>query len=167
MKVTVPLGRASIRFLITELQAIQNGTDDEGLTADWFGTTESGEEVNVAFALEGTSEKRDITRFQEIAEWDWVVTSTWNVLHSIKEIDWERADEQWGGEVALLACGIRTNVVIPGIFARMGAPRCKNCCRATGFPQGIGSPKNDDQCRPLAEARIEAARRATHDTADL
>jgi hypothetical protein len=45
---------------------------------------------------------------------------------------------------------------IPGLFSRMGKERCKHCCRMTGMPQGTGSPKNDDACRPLVEQRIAA-----------
>jgi hypothetical protein len=33
---------------------------------------------------------------------------------------------------------------MPGIFSRMGAPRCKRCCKAVGIPAGNGAPYNDD-----------------------
>jgi hypothetical protein len=49
-----------------------------------------------------------------------------------------------------LACGrVAEGLWIPGMFTRMGAERCKGCCRALGYPQGKGSPKNDDACRVL------------------
>jgi len=33
---------------------------------------------------------------------------------------------------------------MPGIFSRMGAPRCKACCRALGLPEGDGAPYNSN-----------------------
>lgn len=47
-------------------------------------------------------------------------------------------------------CGrVMTNLTVPGIFTRQLARRCAACCRALGYPKGIGSPKNDDACRAL------------------
>lgn len=45
---------------------------------------------------------------------------------------------------------------IPGIFSRMGSQRCPACCDAVRMPHGKQSPKNIDECRPVAEARIAA-----------
>lgn len=62
---------------------------------------------------------------------------------------------EWEGTLTgpvKLSCGRTAAVVtIPGLFTRMGALRCEGCCRATGMPQGKGSPKNDDACRQLLE----------------
>jgi hypothetical protein len=57
------------------------------------------------------------------------------------------------------ACG-RTmkGLVIPGIFTRMGAMRCRQCCMRLGFPPGKGSPKNDDRCRRILGLDVKAIR---------
>ena len=41
------------------------------------------------------------------------------------------------------ACGRRGRLAMPGVFSRMGAPRCKRCCRMAGIPAGHGAPYND------------------------
>ena len=54
------------------------------------------------------------------------------------------------GRPVLLACGrVAAEVRIPGIFTRMTMRRCTGCCRAMGYPPGIGSPKNDERIRVL------------------
>lgn len=45
-------------------------------------------------------------------------------------------------------CGLRGIMEMPGIFSRMGARRCKNCCRILGVPQGDGAPYNDTGLPP-------------------
>jgi hypothetical protein len=89
------------------------------------------------------------------AEWDWVVTGRWDKLHHLAAFDDpEQAGKDWGGP-ARLSCGRHSKFVcIPGVGTRMDAPRCQQCCRKLGYPDGIGSPKNDDRCRPLIEARL-------------
>lgn len=90
----------------------------------------------------------------ELAEWDWVVTSTWKVLHHMALAeDAEDFETNAGGE-GVTSCGVSTWLGIPGLGARMGAPRCKRCCRRLGFPEGVGSPKNDDTCRRLVKERL-------------
>ena len=85
------------------------------------------------------------------AEWDWIVTGRWDKLHAPE--DWDDPDYDAYDEHARTACGRTGWFSIPGVFTRMGAPRCKHCCRIRGYPNGDGSPKNDDACRPLVEAR--------------
>jgi hypothetical protein len=41
------------------------------------------------------------------------------------------------------ACGRSGRLDMPGIFSRMGAPRCKQCCKKVGIPAGKGAPAND------------------------
>ncbi len=91
---------------------------------------------------------------RELAEWDWVVTRSWNRLHAPAE--WDDPEGDGYDEEGATACGRRGWLSIPGLFTRMGAERCKHCCRMTGFPQGVGSPKNDKTLRPLVEQRIAA-----------
>lgn len=98
----------------------------------------------------------DPQRFAELARFDWVVSRSWNRLHALPYGPWtlEQADEiarDWllSGPVRL-ACGRTASLAcIPGVFSRLGSPRCSGCCRAIGLPQGIGSPVNDAGCRKL------------------
>lgn len=81
---------------------------------------------------------------------DWVQTRTGNVLHRMSSYG-EAGDEDvdWWFPV-LLDCG-RTvaYATVPGMFTRMGAKRCDRCCAANDLPRGIGSPKNDAECRKI------------------
>ena len=103
------------------------------------------------------SEKRDLEsadEFISIGRVDWFVTKTWRKLHAVPEFtDEHRADMETEWAVlspVRLACGrMAAGVQIPGMFTRMGGWRCKGCCRATGMPEGIGSPKNSDGCRAI------------------
>lgn len=69
------------------------------------------------------------------------------VLHA--PVDWDDPDYHASDSNALTACGRKGLGLIPGIFSRMGRPRCRRCCAATGLPDGTGSPKNDDACRAI------------------
>ncbi len=95
---------------------------------------------------------------RELAELDWVVAPTGRgVLHHIAES--EPDEDEWRFDNVVTSCDRKmTAAYIPGLFTRMGAKRCDRCCDRVGYPRGIGSPKNDDACRPLMKARIKAAR---------
>lgn len=101
---------------------------------------------------------RDLVRF------DWLTTKRWNRLH-FADLDEDQVQEiadatSVAGPVRL-ACGrTAASVWIPGLFTRMGAQRCKGCCRALGYPQGKGSPKNDDPCRVILGLPCEEAKEA-------
>lgn len=104
-----------------------------------------------------TDERHEI---RALIDYDWLVTTTWEVLHHASGLTDDQLgamddDGQLSGPVRL-DCG-RTVVFvsIPGLFSRMGKPRCKRCCRATGMPEGDGSPKNDDACRKLLGLPVE------------
>jgi hypothetical protein len=94
--------------------------------------------------------------FISLARMDWVVGAAWNRLHAlagdlteVQRRSLEDYEVQCPGPIRF-ACGrVGAFASIPGIFSRMGKPRCQGCCRVTGLPQGIGSPKNDDACRTL------------------
>jgi hypothetical protein len=96
--------------------------------------------------------KTDAQELRELGEWDWWVLPTWNRLHAAEEFNYD----QWPVGDGRTACGRRGRLALPGILTRMGAHRCDHCCDRLGFPRGIGSPKNDKACRPLAEQRIAA-----------
>lgn len=95
------------------------------------------------------AELEDPTEFIRIAKFDWLVTRRNRFLHAVRDSEWteaHRADmaADWAVTTPVrLACGqVARTVTIPGVFSRMGLPRCRGCCRALGFPQGTGSPKN-------------------------
>jgi hypothetical protein len=105
-------------------------------------------------ALESAVPLESAEQFIGLARYDWLVTKSWNRLHAVLEFtDEHKADMEAEWAVlspVRLACGrTAAGVWIPGMFTRMGAQRCGGCCRATGLPEGKGSPKNDDACRVL------------------
>lgn len=87
--------------------------------------------------------------FAELAQLDWVIFTGATRLHALGSLeDPVAADFDWSGW-GFTACGRRSWLSIPGLFSRMGLQRCYHCCRILGFPQGEGSPKNDDVCRKI------------------
>ena len=97
------------------------------------------------------------TEWREIAEWDWVVFTNGRALHCLARVQSspEEIAEIWGAR-AITWCGRHGDVWIPGMFVRMGAQRCKQCCSVAGFPQGTGSPKNDKACHPMVKRRLRS-----------
>jgi hypothetical protein len=80
-------------------------------------------------------------------DWVYVEADDWAILHAPGEIANADTDD-WFGD-GPTACGLAGPTTIPGILSRMGKPRCDRCCDLTRMPRGMGSPKNDDACRPL------------------
>lgn len=85
--------------------------------------------------------------FDELARIDWVYLKKekWEWLHAPAG-NYPDADVDAKGRTA---CGKKGRLFIPGVFSRINIPRCRECCAATGLPIGIGSPKNDDDCRRI------------------
>jgi hypothetical protein len=96
----------------------------------------------------------------EIGEWDWWDTNRGNRLHAA-DVAYDPVRDVGGDGIT--ACSLKTELWIPGLFTRMELPRCSRCCKRLGYPQGKGSPKNDQACRPLVEARLATVRRSTSD----
>jgi hypothetical protein len=101
-------------------------------------------------------ELEDPGRFIELGRFDWYMSKSWNRLHYVHPAAFgiEHRDDiahEWGvSRPVTLACGrTATALHIPGFFSRLSAPRCTGCCRATGIPEGPGSPKNSDECRAV------------------
>ena len=63
-------------------------------------------------------------------------------LHRVASIIWDDEDQIAGSGVT--ACGKVYRLRIPGIFSRMGQPRCPMCCDVAGVPRGDGAPCNQD-----------------------
>lgn len=95
----------------------------------------------------------DAAHLRELTRVDWVVSRSWNRLHYVELTDEqcvELEDEGLLTGPVRLACGrTAASISIPGLFTRMGGTRCVRCCRVTGLPTGIGSPKNSPECRAL------------------
>jgi hypothetical protein len=96
---------------------------------------------------------------REVVEWDWVVAPTHHGRRRLHApLRWDDPDYHAMVTDGRTVCGLTGQLHIPGVFTRMGAQRCRHCCRMTGMPPGQGSPKNDDACRPIAKLRVLALR---------
>ncbi len=95
----------------------------------------------------------DPRQFLIIASYDWLVTKSGDRLHApprnLTEAQRELISYNWMIEGPVeIPCGRTvTELSIPGMFTRMSAQRCEQCCKVTGMPAGQGSPKNDHPCR--------------------
>lgn len=86
------------------------------------------------------------------SHWEWLVPLTWNRLHYVDP--WpgrEDYDNTGGAQPGVAVCGLHAEYSIPGLFSRMGLPRCARCCAALGIPRGDGTPSNEAWAR-----RVEA-----------
>lgn len=91
-----------------------------------------------------------------LVDCDWLETQAGSMLHharfplipddeDIVELLWD----EMGSDVRLDCGRTAKRVWIPGPFTRMSARRCSQCCRKNGLPPGVGSPKNDKECRRI------------------
>lgn len=102
----------------------------------------------------------DPGQFIAIGQYDWYETKAGKFLH------WAVIGNEYYAGIAMdwavtepirLACGRTASYLcIPGMMTRMGAERCKDCCRVLGLPEGKGSPKNDDACRAILGLEVKA-----------
>jgi hypothetical protein len=80
----------------------------------------------------------------------WVTTARWERLHTLKQfyLDtdpnslWEYLEEDGAARAHRTVCGRLVFIRLPGIFSRMGLPRCAYCCDKVGVPRGFGAPAN-------------------------
>lgn len=73
--------------------------------------------------------------------WQQFYKSRRAVLHRVAAV--ERRNDLWCEITGTTVCGRRGEMHMPGIFSRMGAPRCKRCCALLGVRPGEGAPYND------------------------
>ena len=99
----------------------------------------------------------DLHAVTRLFAWDWCYTFTkgGDKLHHVAKILGPDPDGLPPiGATVRTTCGMERVMRVPGIFSRMGAPRCKRCCRKLGWPEGVGSPKNDPTLRPLVKEQL-------------
>jgi hypothetical protein len=72
-----------------------------------------------------------------------VVLEIYDLLHRVSSIVWDDEAFLVSGEGETL-CGQIGILAMPGIFSRIGRPRCPECCRLTGVPEGDGAPYNSE-----------------------
>jgi hypothetical protein len=67
--------------------------------------------------------------------------------------DWDADELTPRGIQGTTACGRSGRLGMPGLFSRMGAPRCKQCCGRVGVLEGRGVPYNDEALSDKMRAR--------------
>lgn len=77
----------------------------------------------------------------------WLVLPSWTRLHRVSEIEWDDPEDMIHGD-GVTVCGRRGWLQMPGMFSRMGLPRCAYCCRLLDVPRGNGAPFNDKSNEP-------------------
>jgi hypothetical protein len=64
----------------------------------------------------------------------------------VSEIVWtDQEDDGMRSGNGFTVCGLGGFLTMPGILGRLGAPRCKHCCRILSIPDGDGAPFNTDE----------------------
>lgn len=79
--------------------------------------------------------------------WGWLVSST-GLLHYVPNVTHESwrtwyDDGRRGDHLVSTRCRRRIRVTLPGMFDRLGAPRCSACCRLVSIATGNGTPRNE------------------------
>lgn len=77
----------------------------------------------------------------------WVFTDHGHRLHAVSRLD--TPSDDWSSGAGVTVCQRHGHLSYPGVFSRLGMPRCAHCCRMLKIPRGIGHPKNDPELRPL------------------
>lgn len=84
----------------------------------------------------------------------WKVLPSSRVLHRVAVVNgplegWSDDPDDVTWIRGVTCCGREGDLIMPGLFSRMGLPRCAGCCRAAGVGSGGGIPGNGDQCGPM------------------
>lgn len=86
----------------------------------------------------------------------WLVLPNWGKLHRVAETegeDWEADGLIPIGIQGVTLCGLVGRLAMPGVFSRMGLPRCAHCCDRLGIPRGDGAAYNDKTLSQRDRAR--------------
>lgn len=84
--------------------------------------------------------------------WRWMYEPGENVpdeIHRVKS--YQKVSEEYSAalEEAITVCGQKfSRLFMPGMFSRLGAPRCESCCHILNIPTGYGAPNNSDITEP-------------------
>jgi hypothetical protein len=83
----------------------------------------------------------NLPRFGESWWRRWMYLRDGYSLHRVAAISWADLDriDGWGAT----ACGKFGELRAPGVLGRMGANRCRECCKEVGIPRGAGAPFNE------------------------
>lgn len=91
----------------------------------------------------------DLPKEQFAWRWQYVTSGDWEnpteqdtYLHRVAEPFKVGKKEAWKGHKITAVCGLTAVMCMPGVFSRIGAPRCPKCCKALGIPEGHGNPYN-------------------------
>ena len=93
----------------------------------------------------------------------WCGTQRGKYLHCVpdtvdEEGRWHDDFLDAGSMEATSSCGRAGKYVPPGIFSRMGTPRCPECCGALGIEPGTGTPVNEVALRAKSLRTTSGAR---------
>lgn len=93
----------------------------------------------------------------------WLHTDGSDFIHRVAEATWGRLpllddpsdvfepnglDGEMIEAMGTTLCGLSGRLVMPGIFSRMGAIRCPECCKKMGIAEGKGNPFNEGILEP-------------------
>lgn len=78
----------------------------------------------------------------------WVKTEKGRKIHCVPDVideegRWPDPFLEDPGAEATALCGKASKFYAPGIFTRLHAQRCYECCDALGIPPGFGTPLNE------------------------
>ncbi|HET6919850.1 MAG TPA: hypothetical protein VFI46_10345 [Jiangellaceae bacterium] len=78
----------------------------------------------------------------------WLVGPSWRVLHAVvgDALQAETLHDAIDDGTAVTRttrCFRSLRVEFPGPLTRLGAPRCRDCCRVLGIAPGDGTPANE------------------------
>jgi hypothetical protein len=86
----------------------------------------------------------------------WLHLGNGRIIHRVASIVWDDnpgPNDSWIEGSGKTLCGKTGHLRMPGLFSRMGAPRCKRCCIAMNIPQGDGAPFNANLLEPGDERK--------------
>ena len=90
-----------------------------------------------------------MTTVESVLKSDWFHSEHGDRLHFVEELAaptdfWDKADDYCAVDTVAV-CGRRARWVMPGVFSRMGLPRCLRCCAVAGINPGGGTPYNNPE----------------------
>jgi len=96
---------------------------------------------------------KHVLPFWKREEWRWrwmyTIVDDHDRLHRIVKFDKKMGvtddSDEWGVKGVMggeAACGMKGNFEMPGVLARLGCPRCEECCNKLDVPHGEGAPLN-------------------------